>query len=100
MTTLQDVNGLFAVLPTEVCHFILAYMDKDSRDAFAKCSRHCYSVAFPSRFSGVKLSEVNHREWLKVFTRGWLAPLRRWVEYACQSSHVIAILYWCIYYVY
>ncbi|KAK6514557.1 hypothetical protein TWF281_004755 [Arthrobotrys megalospora] len=77
---LRDVNGLFAVLPTEVCHFILAYMDKDSRDAFAKCSRHCYSVAFPSRFSGVKLSEVNHKEWLKVFTRGWLAPLRRWVD--------------------
>lgn len=76
----KEGNGLFAALPTEICHFVLEYMDKQSRDAFAKCSRHCYSIAFPARFIGIKLSEVNHRYWLKVFTRGWLAPLSRWVH--------------------
>ncbi|KAK6329968.1 hypothetical protein TWF718_003394 [Orbilia javanica] len=76
----KDGNGLFAALPTEICHFVLEYMDKESRDAFAKCSRHCYSIAFPARFSGIKLSESNYKHWLGVFTRGWLAPLRRSVH--------------------
>ncbi|KAF3223709.1 hypothetical protein TWF679_000146 [Orbilia oligospora] len=80
MTYQNEGNGLFAALPTEICHFVLGYMDKESRDAFARCSRHCYSIAFPARFIGIKLSEVNHRYWLKVFTRGWLAPLARWVH--------------------
>ncbi|KAK6498427.1 hypothetical protein TWF481_011019 [Arthrobotrys musiformis] len=76
----KDGNGLFAALPTEICHFVLEYMDKESRDAFARCSRHCYAIAFPARFSGVKLSEVNHRLWLKLFARGWLSPLARWIH--------------------
>ncbi|KAK6497162.1 hypothetical protein TWF506_004636 [Arthrobotrys conoides] len=76
----KEGNGLFAALPTEICHFVLEYMDKQSRDAFARCSRHCYSIAFPARFIGIKFSEVDHRYWLKVFTQGWLAPLGRWVH--------------------
>ncbi|KAK6360903.1 hypothetical protein TWF730_007018 [Orbilia blumenaviensis] len=76
----RGVNGPFAALPTEICHFIMEYADKASKDALAQCSRHSYSITFPFRFNRIKLSEVNHRPWLNSFTHGWLAPLVRWIR--------------------
>ncbi|KAK6343063.1 hypothetical protein TWF718_008439 [Orbilia javanica] len=70
-------NGIFSVLPTEICYSITSYLDPEDAAAFARCSRYCYSVAFQSRFRGIKLHDDNYKRFLKTFTgTGWLAPLK------------------------
>ncbi|EGX49433.1 hypothetical protein AOL_s00078g466 [Orbilia oligospora ATCC 24927] len=73
----MSINEVYFIFPTEICYSIISHLDSEDAAAFAKCSRFCYSVAFPSRFSGIKLHDDNHKRLLKMFTNGgWLVPLK------------------------
>ncbi|KAK6532734.1 hypothetical protein TWF281_006910 [Arthrobotrys megalospora] len=77
-------DGAFSVLPTEIWYSIISYLGSEDAAAFAKCSRHCYIVAFPHRFHGfhsLKLNDDNYLRLLRPFIgRGWLAPLRKYIR--------------------
>lgn len=74
-------NGVFLILPTEICYSIVSYLDPEDAAAFAKCSRHCYSLTFRARFGGIKLHDDNYKRFLKSFTgSGWLAPFKYYIR--------------------
>ncbi|KAK6518923.1 hypothetical protein TWF281_003615 [Arthrobotrys megalospora] len=66
----------FLAIPVEIYYYILSYLDRRSKTAFAKCSRHRYFLAFPNRIRGIKITEGDeHEKYLDQFVgNGWLAP--------------------------
>ncbi|EGX50651.1 hypothetical protein AOL_s00075g77 [Orbilia oligospora ATCC 24927] len=73
-----DGENLINLLPTELCHGILSFLDDDEKERFSRCSRHCYFLSFPLRFNGrVILSKHEDGVGIGDFADGkWLEPLR------------------------
>ncbi|KAF3201201.1 hypothetical protein TWF106_001133 [Orbilia oligospora] len=76
----NQTNGenLINILPTELCHGILSFLDDDEKESFSRCSKHCYFLSFPLRFNGrVVLSKHEDGVGIGDFADGkWLEPLR------------------------
>ncbi|KAK6514354.1 hypothetical protein TWF506_008750 [Arthrobotrys conoides] len=70
-------ENLIALLPTELCHGILSFLSNNEKQKFSRCSKHCYFLSFPLRFTGVVLSKYVDGVGINDLGEGkWLEPLK------------------------
>ncbi|KAF3314626.1 hypothetical protein TWF173_004442 [Orbilia oligospora] len=67
MDSVSSAGELLLALPTELWYYVLSFLDPNDKMLFAKCSWHCFFIAFPN---GVKIPDVDYEWSLRPFSDG------------------------------